>query len=131
MFISIFAAGLHSIVLYGTELTTDTPVSPSSSVASTDLTLFIGLIVAFIIFLIVVICMVKILRKKNLPHPNYSLTPGGANPGLGGMYHSWINHLSAKIFLEFFKFLFLEKEKLTVSILMNFLMTSVRSCNVA
>ena len=73
-------------MLYGTELTTDTPASPSSSVAGTDLTLFIGLIVAFIIFLIVVIFMVKILRKKNLPHPTYSLTPGGVNPGLGGMH---------------------------------------------
>ena len=72
-------------MLYGTEPATDAPASNSSSVSSTDLTLFIGLIVAFIIFLIVVICMIKILRNKNVPHPNYSLTPAGANPGSGGM----------------------------------------------
>ena len=67
-----FAAGLHSIVLYGTEPERDAPASPSSSVASTDLTLFIGLIVAFIIFLVVVICMIKILRNKSVQHPNYN-----------------------------------------------------------
>ena len=76
-----FAAGLHSIVLYGTEPERDAPASPSSSVASTDLTLFIGLIVAFIIFLVVVICMIKILRNKSVPHPTYNLA---SNPGTGG-----------------------------------------------
>ena len=76
-----FAAGLHSIVLYGTEPERDAPASPSSSVASTDLTLFIGLIVAFIIFLVVVICMIKILRNKSVSHPNYNLA---SNPGTGG-----------------------------------------------
>ena len=76
-----FAAGLHSIVLYGTEPERDAPASPSSSVASTDLTLFIGLIVAFIIFLVVVICMIKILRNKSVAHPTYNLT---TNPGTGG-----------------------------------------------
>ena len=76
-----FAAGLHSIVLYGTEPERDAPASPSSSVASTDLTLFIGLIVAFIIFLVVVICMIKILRNKSVSHPTYNLT---TNPGTGG-----------------------------------------------
>jgi hypothetical protein len=75
------AAGLHSIVLYGTEPERDAPASPSSSVASTDLTLFIGLIVAFIIFLVVVICMIKILRNKSVPHPTYNLA---SNPGTGG-----------------------------------------------
>ena len=82
-----FAAGLHSIVLYGTEPATDAP-SPSSAVANTDLTLFIGLIVAFIIFLVVVICMIKILRNKSVPHPSYTLTgPGVSGPGTGGMYY--------------------------------------------
>ena len=83
-----FAAGLHSIVLYGTEPERDAPASPSSSVASTDLTLFIGLIVAFIIFLVVVICMIKILRNKSVSHPTYNLA---SNPGTGG-----------KIFFSFF-----------------------------
>ena len=83
-----FAAGLHSIVLYGTEPATDAPASPSSAVANTDLTLFIGLIVAFIIFLVVVICMIKILRNKSVPHPSYTLTAAGASgPGTGGMYY--------------------------------------------
>ena len=85
-----FAAGLHSIVLYGTEPERDAPASPSSSVASTDLTLFIGLIVAFIIFLVVVICMIKILRNKSVPHPTYNLA---SNPGTGGK--------------NFFRFLFI------------------------
>ena len=85
-----FAAGLHSIVLYGTEQERDAPAKPSSSVASTDLTLFIGLIVAFIIFLVVVICMIKILRNKSVPHPTYNLT---SNPGTGGK--------------NFFRFLFI------------------------
>ena len=68
-------------MLYGTEPERDAPASPSSSVASTDLTLFIGLIVAFIIFLVVVICMIKILRNKSVAHPTYNLT---TNPGTGG-----------------------------------------------
>ena len=74
-------------MLYGTEPATDAP-SPSSAVANTDLTLFIGLIVAFIIFLVVVICMIKILRNKSVPHPSYTLTgPGVSGPGTGGMYY--------------------------------------------
>ena len=70
------AAGLHSIVLYGTEAPAE-EASPSS-VATTDLTLCIGLIVAFIIFLVVVICIVKTLRNKSIPHhPGYTLTSSG------------------------------------------------------
>ena len=73
-------------MLYGTEPERDAP----APVASTDLTLFIGLIVAFIIFLVVVICMIKILRNKSVPHPTYNLT---SNPGTGGK--------------NFFRFLFI------------------------
>lgn len=76
----LFAAGLHSIVLYGTEAPSEN--SPPSIVATSDLTLYIGLVVAFIIFLVVVICIVKTLRNKNIPnHPGYTrtTTSGGKN----------------------------------------------------
>lgn len=71
----LFAAGLHSIVLYGTEAPSEN--SPPSIVPTSDLTLYIGLVVAFIIFLVVVICIVKTLRNKNIPtHPGYTRTTG-------------------------------------------------------
>ena len=66
-------------MLYGTETPTEKN-PPSSTVATTDLTLYIGLILAFIIFLIVVICIVKMLRNKNMAHhPGYTLTSGQGN----------------------------------------------------
>ena len=74
MYRSNVAAGLHSIVLYGTEPPME---APSSSLGATDLTLCIGLVVAFIIFLAVVLIIVKILRKKNIPHSGYTLTAAG------------------------------------------------------
>ena len=72
-----FAAGLHSIVLYGTDAPSEE--TPSPEVATADLTLCIGLVVAFVIFLIVIGVIVKLLKKKSGPHPGYSLTPAGMN----------------------------------------------------
>ena len=49
-------------------------------VPTTDLTLCIGLVVAFIIFLAVVLVIVKLLKKKgsgNQNHSGYTLTPPG------------------------------------------------------
>ena len=74
MYRSHFAAELNTITMYGTEPPME---APSSSLAATDLTLCIGLVVAFVIFLAVVLIIVKILRKKNIPHSGYTLTAAG------------------------------------------------------
>ena len=78
MYRSHFAAGLNTglntITMYGTESPME---ASSSSLAATDLTLCIGLVVAFVIFLAVVLIIVKILRKKNIPHSGYTLTAAG------------------------------------------------------
>jgi hypothetical protein len=71
----LLSAGLHSIVLYGTE--TAPEETPTPEVATTDLTLVIGLVVAFVIFLVVICVIVKLLKRKSGPHPGYSLTPTG------------------------------------------------------
>ena len=65
--------GLHSIVIYGTEpITEATP-----TVAAADLTLCIGLGLAFIIFMAVIFVIIKILRRKGGPYPGYGITPAG------------------------------------------------------
>ena len=65
--------GMHSIVLWGTPSPGQQPSGSqkpgtsnggNSGIAPTDLTLCIGLIVAFIIFLAVVLVIIKILRRK-------------------------------------------------------------------
>jgi hypothetical protein len=66
------AVGLHSIVIYGTEPVTEA----TPAVAAADLTLCIGLGMAFIIFMAVVLVIIKLLRKKG-PYPSYGMTPGG------------------------------------------------------
>ena len=67
------AAGLNSIVLYGTEVATSTPSSavPSSAggggsggPTSADLTLIIGLLLAFLVFVTVVVVIARTLRRK-------------------------------------------------------------------
>jgi hypothetical protein len=63
-------------VLYGNEAS-PADESPRPDVASTDLTLVIGLVVAFAIFVAVVVVIVKILKRKTEPHPGYSLTQTG------------------------------------------------------
>ena len=73
-----FAAGLHSIVLYGTEPPTE--VSDNSGVP-VDVSLWIGLLVALVVFIVAFLIIVKMmLRKKRLPASGYTLTTGG------GMY---------------------------------------------
>jgi hypothetical protein len=67
------SVGLHSIVLYGTEPVTEA----TPTVAAADLTLIIGLGLAFIIFLAVIFVIIKLLRRKGGPYPNYGLTPEG------------------------------------------------------
>ena len=92
--------GLHSIVLWGTpspgeqspgsQTTPGTSNGGSSGLAPTDLTLCIGLIVAFVIFLAVVLVIIKILRRKGGPHhqghSGYTLT--AASPGCEGISSS-------------------------------------------
>ena len=68
-----FSVGLHSIVIYGTEPVTEA----TPTVATADLTLCIGLGLAFVIFLVVIFVIIKILRRKGGPYPNYGLGPEG------------------------------------------------------
>ena len=63
------AAGLNSIVLYGTEVVSSTPSSPVPSPAgggptSSDLTLIIGLVLAFLVFVTVVVVIARTLKRK-------------------------------------------------------------------
>jgi hypothetical protein len=65
--LSFFAAGLNSIVLYGTEVVSTTPASPLPSAngpSSSDLTLIIGLVLAFLVFVTVVIVIIRMLKRK-------------------------------------------------------------------
>ncbi len=62
-------------MLYGTDAPSEE--TPSPDVATADLTLCIGLVVAFVIFLIVIGVIVKLLKRKSGPRPGYSLTPAG------------------------------------------------------
>ena len=86
--------GLHSIVLWGTPSpgkqspgSQKNPQQPEdenpSGLAPTDLTLCIGLIVAFVIFLAVVLVIIKILRRKgghhHQSHSGYTLTAPSPN----------------------------------------------------
>ena len=64
------AAGLNSIVLYGTEVVSTTPSSQVPSTAggggptSSDLTLIIGLAFAFLVFVTVVVVIARTLKRK-------------------------------------------------------------------
>jgi len=54
------------------------PTSPKQGgIATSDLTLYIGLAVAFLVFVLVVFIIVRLLQRKRSPHPGYSLTPAG------------------------------------------------------
>lgn len=66
------------IVEYGVE----SPTEPApSTIRTSDLTLYIGLAVAFLVFVLVVFIIVRILRRKGSPHEGYTLTPAGySNP---------------------------------------------------
>ena len=71
-----FAAGLHSIVLYGTEPPTE--VSDNASGVPVDVSLWIGLLVALVVFILAFLFIVKMmLRKKRLPASGYTLTTSG------------------------------------------------------
>ena len=69
------------------ELSKDLPVlqSPGSKeeeagqgqIATSDLTLYIGLAVAFLVFVLVVFIIVRLLKRKRSPHTGYSLTSAG------------------------------------------------------
>ena len=48
-----------------------------TTIATSDLTLYIGLAVAFLIFVLVVFIIVRLLQRKRNPHPSYSYTPAG------------------------------------------------------
>ena len=45
--------------------------------ATSDLTLYIGLAVAFLVFILVVFIIVRLLQRKRSPHTGYSLTSTG------------------------------------------------------
>ena len=73
------------MVFYGTSdanmdegSSNDTGKSSFAGVPTTDLTLCIGLVVAFIIFLAVVLVIVKLLKKKGSQNNSgYTLSPSG------------------------------------------------------
>eukprot|EP00093_Oithona_nana_P009055 09055.XXX_470797_475455_1 [CDS] Oithona nana genome sequencing. len=68
--------GLHSIVLYGTEPPTE--VSDNASGVPVDVSLWIGLLVALVVFILAFLFIVKMmLRKKRLPASGYTLTTSG------------------------------------------------------
>ena len=46
-------------------------------IATSDLTLYIGLAVAFLVFVLVVFIIVRLLKRKRSPHAGYSLTSAG------------------------------------------------------
>lgn len=66
------------------QTSTEAAPPPAGGVAPTDLTLCIGLVVAFLIFLVVILVIMKLLRKKSEPHSGYVLTPTST----GGMFTS-------------------------------------------
>ena len=49
----------------------------SDQIATSDLTLYIGLAVAFLVFVLVVFIIVRLLQRKRSPHAGYSLTSTG------------------------------------------------------
>ena len=53
------------------------PDQDTATIATSDLTLYIGLAVAFLIFVLVVFIIVRLLQRKRNPHPSYSYTPAG------------------------------------------------------
>ena len=53
------------------------PASPGDQLATSDLTLYIGLAVAFLVFVLVVFIIVRLLQRKRSPHTGYSLTSTG------------------------------------------------------
>ena len=62
------------VVVYDKEA----PTKPTQGgIATSDLTLYIGLAVAFLIFVLVVFIIVRLLQRKRSPHTGYSLTPAG------------------------------------------------------
>ena len=88
MFLSFPSAdGLNTMVFYGSNDVVGSNRSGQSlgsggggGVPTTDLTLCIGLVVAFIIFLAVVLVIIKLLKKKGTgsqSHSGYTLTPPG------------------------------------------------------
>ena len=48
-----------------------------NGLATSDLTLYIGLAVAFLIFVLVVFIIIRLLKRKRSPHAGYSLTSAG------------------------------------------------------
>jgi len=66
------------VVVYDKEA----PTKPTQGgIATSDLTLYIGLAVAFLVFVLVVFIIVRLLQRKRSPHTGYSLTPAGYAPG--------------------------------------------------
>ena len=53
------------------------PAEQSPSLRTSDLTLYIGLAVAFLVFVLVVFIIVRLLRRKGAPREGYTLTPAG------------------------------------------------------
>ena len=67
---------MHSIVLYGTEPPTE--VLDNASGVPVDVSLWIGLLVALVVFILAFLFIVKMmLRKKRLPAAGYTLTTSG------------------------------------------------------
>ena len=67
------------------ELSKDLPVlqypdmkdGTDANIATSDLTLYVGLAVAFLVFILVVVIIVRLVRRKRSPQAGYSLTSAG------------------------------------------------------
>jgi len=51
------------------------PQLPAPGLATSDLTLYIGLALAFLILVLVVLVTVRLLQRKRSPHAGYTYTP--------------------------------------------------------
>ena len=81
------AAGLNSIVLYGTEVASSTPSSPvpppagGGGPSSSDLTLIVGLVLAFLVFVTVVVVIARTLKRKGGGRRRVTAGAGGGTLG--------------------------------------------------
>ena len=84
------AGGLNSIVLYGSEVSTPaSPLPPPASggggggPSSSDLTLIVGLVVAFVVFVSVVVVIARTLKRKGVGVGRVRAGDGGVGGAVG------------------------------------------------
>ena len=82
------------------------PNDQDTAIATSDLTLYIGLAVAFLIFVLVVFIIVRLLQRKRNPHPSYSYTPAGERSRPLRMFWQqqqpeWILSITPRVFCQY------------------------------